>query len=426
MGLVRTVVTYQSFGYGPVMKALKFLMEAQQHLGDDVILLAAASDEHIIAPNHFLMSKTRIYYCASSDEKITRLSQLGSIDQIIAFNDYEPIVWGFFNGVHKRIAVDGLFHLWLIDRAELPQQKQLFAKYTQTSFAYMRDLGRSLLGRDPHKAIIWKHYFATHSFLGNYVGAAAKSQDFLDNGLMRLAGQFDFMPYPNRMIRAISPGHNLLLVNLGGGNYPTMTLSQERMYCKLAANVVKDYVASLRGHMDFATKIVVVHPALFGYVSTLFRDFDYIVLESLSISEYTKILNLASLVISAPGNTAVFEAVYQKKPVFLLPEKHIEQLNFTNLLRDDFVCASLAEYVPDMDVALSSEHGSVAMLMRAAKKVLHGKNMSLVNKTIVSRFLQDKDGYLAVQQARLHSIYGAHNGTKQLSRGIYKVIQESA
>lgn len=419
---MKTVITYQSFGYGPVMKVIKFLIEAKSQLGE-VVLLANTSDKHIIEPNHHLFESVPVCYYTDSDEKVACLETALPFDQIIAFNDFESIVWGYFNGIQKRLAVDGLFHLWLINEDEIPAQRKLFDAYSKTSFQYMYALSRELLKSEPHKAIIWKHYFATHSFVGNYKNAKRKVKAFTNHGLMRLAGYFDFMPFPDEMMnRQVRRRHSTLLVNFGGGRYPTMTLDEEKTYCTLAATVTKDYVSALSKIFDFATKIVAVHPDLLGHVSSLFKDEDYIVLKSLSMPEYTKILNLAEVIIAAPGNTAVFEAAYHGKPVFLLPEKHIEQINFTNLVKSSFVHASLYEQISDKKLAVESEHGSVRALMDATKVVLSNPSMSLVDESQVANFAENPVGYIDGQKAKLHEIYSKGNGAKQLVAGIRKTL----
>jgi hypothetical protein len=53
---VNTVVTYQSFGYGPLMKVVKFLTEVETHPRDNIVLLANLADKHIIEPNSSLLA----------------------------------------------------------------------------------------------------------------------------------------------------------------------------------------------------------------------------------------------------------------------------------------------------------------------------------------------------------------------------------
>jgi hypothetical protein len=424
---MKTIITYQSYGYGPVMKVIKFLNEAQElRANEEVMLIAAKKDRHIIETNKQLYADVRIVYLSTDGDIASMLSSLAPINKIIAFYDFESIVWGYFNNVTTRIAIDGLFHSWLIDVEMLEQQKALVDFYKKQSFEYMKKLSDKLLSNDPHQAIIWMHYFATHSLLGNYKGATKKAQEFQKHDLLHCAGYFDFMPLPKEMVEIKQhKQHNVLLVSLGGGRYPIMTLDDEKTYYKLALLVVEQYIAALSKDITFTTKIVTVHPDLYSVVLRLLRGKDYIVLKSTSMQEYAHMLGLARLVIAAPGNTAVFEAAHYGKPVFLLPEKHTEQFNFVNLVGDTFIHASLFKHLRDSSLALSSEHQSVRMIIEVADKLSTDKNIMLVNKQQIAKSapLSTDQKYIDRQRARLQSIYGRGNGTQQLVEAVAGITE---
>lgn len=422
---MNTVVTYQSFGYGPVMKVIKFLAEINGGLGAGATLIAAQKDKHVLAPNEHLLMGVSVIYVSSSVEKIAALGRLEPISTIISFNDYESIVWGYFQKVPVRIAVDGLFHLWLIGEQDFLNQKQAFEHNRRQSFSYMQKQAARLFEYAPHDAIIWKHYFATHSFMGNYRGVHEKVAAFQKYDLINVVGYFDFMPLPERVVQLVSTKEpKTLLINFGGGRYPTMTLDEEKRYCELAVKAIKEYQAVLDARFEFSEKIVLVHPDLLAHVEMLIDDDSYTFTASPSMVEYTKILMRAAAVIAAPGNTAVFEATHQGKIVCLLPEKHIEQINFVNLVKDSFINASTFEYVPDKQYATSSEQGSVEMLMAAVGKVMQSTDIKLVSQPAVKRALDHELTWIDGQKSCLASMYGPGNGTQQLIQGVAEIIEQ--
>ncbi len=285
-----------------------------------------------------------------------------------------------------------LFWYWNVfdKKNKMILHKENFYRLKAKNKLEARALFRKILSENPHEAIFLGYMLSTNCFTRNFYDI----DNFIDvyKNEMNLSVFDTHIPYQLKNPEKIK---KQILIQLAGSRNCIVTKKENIFYMDLCLKLAK-YIADIYPNFEI---IICANPLLLTQVNLLKSSFpgNVKITPSFSQEENMFMIEDSFALFASPGLETIYEGIYCRCPIFLLPEQNAGQYSIFQLLNktgynpDRFL---INEFFPNRN-KLSGENDAHAIYEIIKKNILNSKIIldCFFNKAInfVDKMMQKKE-----------------------------------
>ncbi len=225
--------------------------------------------------------------------------------------------------------IDSLLWFWDFDEKKLQKTYEKLFALRETSNQDFDFRVKEIVDFDSHLPFVLAHLFSTHSLIQRFGGLTEKRLKFIRKFNKQISLFGALVPKKNNLIKE-KVTKPVIYVQLGGMLNPNTGLDFSKKYVNYIAQILDQI------NKKDIYKVIFKVNSIFDNLKNKYKHLD--VIGNLSFTEHISLIKNCDFLILQPGQHGIYESVFFKKNIFLLPEQTTSHtVHVKEMIKNGFV-----------------------------------------------------------------------------------------